>query len=208
MKYSVMLVIGALFLATFPICAASEESAVDLAVTDLECYCLPGGGFLLEARVVLATLPPGGPTFTADSVAAILTSVQFYLDGVPVDTVQYDVAAGPSGDCTGGAPECSGDCPPLQINGELIVAACAPWTVRYFDPILQDWVVADICSCIYPILKVGNSNMATQPSTLTAVVDPDDLVWEVDETNNSMTIMVGPSANDATSWGFIKALYR
>jgi hypothetical protein len=208
MKYPVMFVIGALFLTAFPICVASQDSAVDLAVTDLECYCLPGGGFMLEARVVLATMPPGGPTLAPDSVAAILTSVQFYLDGMPVDAVQYDVTVGPSGDCTGMPPDCSGYCPPLQISGEWIVAECGPWTLRYFDPILQEWVVSDVCSCTYPILMVGNSNVSTHPTTATATVDPDNLVPEMDETNNSMTIVVGPSANDATSWGLIKALYR
>jgi hypothetical protein len=45
-------------------------------------------------------------------------------------------------------------------------------------------------------------------TSLTATVDPGGDVTEIDEDNNSLTIMAGPSALQGTVWGTVKSLYR
>jgi hypothetical protein len=180
-----------------PLCVLSQEPVLDLGITDLQYTCVPGGGVLLEALVGLATV---GPT------DAIYTDVQFYLDGEPVGSVVYDAAPVTSAGCGGTPPDCSGLCTPTTINGQVIIPDCLPWHMwHYMDP---DGPEMDICSCNYLIIKADLEESGSTGMTATACIDGAGLISEMDETNNCMTISIGPSAVNNSTWGMMKALYR
>jgi hypothetical protein len=44
-------------------------------------------------------------------------------------------------------------------------------------------------------------------TTVTVIVDPDDLVEEFDESNNEITIDLAPIPNESRTWGAIKSIY-
>ncbi|MFH1219384.1 MAG: hypothetical protein V1694_02910 [Candidatus Eisenbacteria bacterium] len=197
MKRRTILLTALVVLILLPPCVRSQEPVLDLAITELQCTCLPEGGVLLEALVGLATV---------GSIDAIYTDVRFYLDGQPAGSVVYDVAAVSGGECGGTPPDCSGLCTPTLINGEVIVPDCAVWhIVHYLEP---DGPEFDICACNYFIVKADFEEGGSTGMTATAHVDDSGLVSEMDETNNSMTIFIGPSAVSNSTWGTIKALYR
>jgi hypothetical protein len=65
------------------------------------------------------------------------------------------------------------------------------------------------CGCLYVI----NKEFEPVPyslgyNTVTVTLDPYNLVPEADETNNEMTIDLGPIANDFVTWSGIKSMYR
>lgn len=69
------------------------------------------------------------------------------------------------------------------------------------------------CSCTYNGLIPFYAGWGTpEPESCTAVIDPDDLIKEWDESNNEVTIPLFPNAVDESaerlSWSTIKALYR
>jgi len=45
-------------------------------------------------------------------------------------------------------------------------------------------------------------------NTVVITLDPDDLIDETDETNNVMTIDLGPIANEFVTWSALKGMYR
>ena len=165
--------------------AIAQEPALDLAITDLTYVCLSPDSIYLEAEVQLAT---------TDSIGAIVTSVEFYADFDSVGAVLYDVTPVLPGLCKDSPyPDCDGSCEPADINGTLTTGVCMPFMGR--------------CACMYFVYK-SYTAAAEDFTSLTATIDPNGEIAEIDEDNNSLTIMAGPSALEGTLWGTLKALYR
>ncbi|MBC8426899.1 hypothetical protein H8E07_22520 [bacterium] len=65
------------------------------------------------------------------------------------------------------------------------------------------------CGCLYSIeYELPETTFVPGYTTVTVAVDPFNLVPETDETNNTMTIDLGPIANDFETWSSIKSMYR
>ena len=64
------------------------------------------------------------------------------------------------------------------------------------------------CSCHYTIEPYVEWSGFYNQQFCTVIVDPNDLVDELDETNNEMTIALGPVTTRQESWSAVKALYR
>jgi subtilase family serine protease len=45
-------------------------------------------------------------------------------------------------------------------------------------------------------------------NNVTVTIDPEGIVPELNEMNNSMTVEIGPTATQPSTWGAIKSLYR
>jgi len=185
-----------LFLVIMPAAevAFSQQPSVDLAITDIAYTCLPGDSALIEAEVQLATI---------DTTDAIVTEVQFAIDGNIVGTVVYDAEGKLPDPCELLTPPCNTAahvCSPIIINGQVVQPDC--WELIILDP------PADVCSCVYLVIKAAVVLVPGEPTLCTATVDPNNQVAEFDEDNNSMTVAVGPSLRESTVWGTIKALYK
>jgi hypothetical protein len=174
--------------------ACSQDPVIDLAVTNINYTSVSPESANVEAEIQLAT---------ADSIGSVLTDVRFYLDGIPVGSVVYDVTPTAPGPCELLGPPCEGYCAPANINGNWTEGFCAQFQKPNIEPPLY------YCVCVYLTLKPMIAGKPTgEPVTCTATVDYDDAVEETDESNNSMTIFVGPTATNGTSWGLLKSLYR
>ncbi|MBU0741365.1 hypothetical protein KKG45_02020 [bacterium] len=64
------------------------------------------------------------------------------------------------------------------------------------------------CGCKYTITPYVQWIPYAGQATLTVVVDPYNLVPEVDETNNTMTIDLEPVADETITWTAVKSIYR
>jgi hypothetical protein len=185
MKHVATLVAVFIFLLALAQGAIAQEPPLDLAITELSYACVSPGVVFLEAEVQLATI---------DSIGDIITSVEFYADGASVGAVLYDVTPVLPGLCKDSPyPDCDGSCEPTAINGTLTTGVCTPFLGR--------------CACLYLVYKPYTAAVE-EYSSLTATVDPTNDIEELDESNNSMTIMADPSAVQGTVWGTVKALYR
>jgi len=65
------------------------------------------------------------------------------------------------------------------------------------------------CGCKYTITPYVEP-VPCEPgvTTMTIVVDPNDLIPETDETNNEMTIDLGAVGDDLLTWSGVKSMYR
>jgi hypothetical protein len=185
-------VLAAVFalIAVSPMTALPQEP-IDLAIVTIEYACYPEeSSYEIYAEVELASLGDFAP---------FVTEIAFFLDETLVGAVPYDVSPTLAHPCVALGPPCDGPgrvCWPDTINGQIIEGSCA------------SWMVSGDCACIYLIWKGGIYGPVPPPSTCTATADPYNDVGELDETNNSMTIVMQPSAILGTEWGMIKSLYR
>ncbi len=163
--------------------AAIGQPNVDLSVTSLNYDEVSPGMISFQAQIQLASFGDGD---------AFVTEVRFLLDGVPVTSVPLAVGDRTAGSCsTNVPPDCDGSCPTIMIDGSSVDGVCVDYQ--------------DECVCLY--LQTVNSPEVpfSDGDQLTAVVDPDNLVEETDEDNNSFD---GPVDSGLASWGTMKALYR
>ena len=95
-------------------------------------------------------------------------------------------------------PDCgSGDC--LTIYGFFY----------YVDGVCSRSLAApNFCACVWILYPESPWFVAAGQMNCTVIVDPNDLIEEIDETNNSMTMELGPVAADPATWSTVKALYR
>ena len=172
---------------------AHASDPLDLAVTGLNCT-IEGGNVLLEAEILLAA---------TGLVDPIVTEVGFYLDGAYVGGTLYDVQPLTTSACTlTTPPECPGVCEPSEINGEIRPGFCQSWLVLQED-----------CVCVWLTLQWPDTQVPyLQQTQAMATIDPDGLILEADETNNTLVVPMGPVSvglgTPVSSWGRVKALYR
>jgi hypothetical protein len=174
----------------------SQGPVLDLAITDLAYVCLPGGTSRLDAEVQLATL---------DSIGSFNSEIRFFVDGIHVGSGFFLCDSKPKSSCEQLGPPCDDPinwCIPAIIGGKVVEGDCV--LALDFDPELPD-----SCVCIHIDWIPGEEWMPGKSAMVcTAVIDPDDFIPEMLETNNSMTIVIGPSYTQGTVWGTIKSLYR
>jgi hypothetical protein len=186
MKYSVPLLASLVLL--FGLAQyVSSQPVVDLTIQSLDYYCVSPDSIVFEALVAVRVHGFGGP---------FATGVGFELDGDPVTSLPLSIGPVGGGTCPDHVPpNCDGDCPAIDMNGEMVEGIC----INYAD---------EGCACLY--LQTVNSDPVpiAAPAVFTSVVDPDNLVEEIDETNNVMEIFAGPSPIQGTTWGTVKSLYR
>ena len=173
--------------------SARASDPLDLAVTGLNCT-IQEGHVLLEAEILLAA---------TGFVDPIVTQVGFYLDGAYVGGTVYDVMPLATSACEfTNPPECPGVCEPAEINGQIREGFCQSWLVLSED-----------CVCVWLALKWPDTQVPyLQQTEAMATIDPDGLILEADETNNTLVVPMGPVSaglgTSVSSWGRVKALYR
>jgi hypothetical protein len=78
-----------------------------------------------------------------------------------------------------------------------------------WDGDCREWPNFYNCACGYTITPyVEPVQVEPGYQTLVLTVDPNDVVPETDESNNTVTIDLGPIANDFVTWSGVKSLYR
>ncbi len=93
----------------------------------------------------------------------------------------------------------NGTCTPIAIYGvgsvDRFCTSAGTWT--------------HLCGCANVIQReFGWVDIIPGFTTVTITVDPDNLVEEIDETNNTIVVDLQPIANEAESWSAIKSMYR
>ena len=186
------LMLGALVIlgvALAPVVATAQTA--DLAMTDFTADW-DGETLTLSAEVTLST---------HGSFGTIDTEVGFYLDDYYLGSLPLLAQQLVLGSCHDDTPpNCDGYCEPIEIDGEWTTAsACMAMT----------WPVSgNLCCCVYLVPANQFSTSYHGEEMATATVDPAGAYDEGDETNNSMSIALGPIVGDARSWSQVKALYR
>ena len=167
--------------------AASAQPAVDLTVSDIQ-VVFSANNWRVLPQITLVAL---------ESQATHPLQVRIYLDSDPIETLEGQMMYDPDPSSCYGAPwpTCGGDCP--DIHGFLgdLEGVC-----------LGEGFVS--CGCSWILDLVGNWYLIGNYDSVTVIVDPDDLVTEIDEDNNQMTLYLNPVRHDAHTWAEIKALYR
>ena len=185
------LMLGALVIlgvALAPVVATAQTA--DLAMTDFTADW-DGETLTLSAEVTVST---------HGSFGTIDTEVSFYLDDYYLGSLPLLAQELILGDCHEDTPpNCEGYCEPIYIDGELITNGACVGLV---------WQLGDLCCCAYAVPAKQYPTSYHGESMATCTVDSADAYDEGDETNNSMSIALGPIAGDARSWSQVKALYR
>lgn len=120
-----------------------------------------------------------------------------FLDGIPADVSELEIGTSMSECWDKEEEDCDGDCTET-INGKAVSGICIFWK----DPI--DTCFAT-CVCSARIRGFWGFSYAGE-DMLSFELDLGDTVLEVDETNNSCSIFIGPVGTEETSWGSIKTL--
>jgi hypothetical protein len=94
------------------------------------------------------------------------------------------------------APNCGqGECLDLYTFTAYWEGNCTTWQLYQ-------------CACTYVIEPLVEWAGFYNQQFCTVIVDPNNLVDELDETNNMMTFALGPVGTESRSWSAVKALYR
>jgi hypothetical protein len=172
---------------------------IDVEVTGLVFTFPVPGTIQLTAQLTLHN--------TLTSPAVYATDIEFYLDANLVAT--KEVVMAPSGsNCTGQDPGCS-----LIICDIPNGVHCTMWMTWLAgggcDPSDPEGTCIPIEICACPLyVEIDTTSSHSGEFTATAVYDPANQVTEADETNNSLTVAIGPVPSDTRTWGAIKALFK
>jgi hypothetical protein len=133
------------------------------------------------------------------SFEPVEAEVGYYLDSYHVGSALLHLEQIALGNCHEDTPpDCDGYCEPIYVDGQLItVYSCM--AVNWSSP---------MCCCVYLVPVTPYLAPYHGEGTATVTVDPMGVHAEADETNNSMTIALGPIAGEARTWSQVKALYR
>ncbi len=92
---------------------------------------------------------------------------------------------------------CNGGCLDIYLGLGWMDGFCADNGIFY------------LCGCNYIIHKEFEwVTYVAGYESVTIQLDPENLVDEIDETNNEITINLAPVANESKSWTSIKSMYR
>jgi|GEM_PF-456788 len=131
------------------------------------------------------------------------TAIEYLVDAAPFRTAAYVARDLYQGTCRQQAyDECNlGTClsilrwDPVYMTGEVVEGTC---TRSGFD-----------CVCAYDSDEsIPDKLEYVMQNNVTVTIDPEGMVPELNEMNNSMTVEIGPTATQPSTWGAIKSLYR
>ncbi|MBU0741193.1 hypothetical protein KKG45_01775 [bacterium] len=171
--------------------AVASAQTADLVMTDFTAEW-DGETLSLTAEVAVST---------HGSFGVIDTEVGFYLDDYFLGALPLLAEQQALGTCHEQMPpNCDGFCEPIYIDGVWLTnGAC----------LAMNWPLSgNLCCCAYVMPPKQYLTPYHGESMATATVDPMGVYAEGDETNNSVSIALGPIAGDARSWSQVKALYR
>ena len=134
------------------------------------------------------------------------TNLRIYLDGVLVSEYPLELLWPSSGDCPGHMdPDCgNGTCDPMWVNGQVVWPQCMP--SMFQGPAWDD--LPPWCYCGAYMVVEDDSEPYHGESFARLVIDEDNTIPEIDETNNEVILDLAPVASEAWTWTRIKGWYR
>ncbi|MBC8426953.1 hypothetical protein H8E07_22795 [bacterium] len=171
--------------------AVASAQSVDLAMTEFTADW-DGETLTLLAEVTVSSHGSFDPVAT--EVGFYLD--QYYLGSYPLLLEQHII-----GNCHEDMPpDCDGYCEPIYIDDQLTTAAAC---------LAMNWSLqGNLCCCVYVVPMTPYLTPYHGEQTVTATADPQGIYAEGDETNNSMSIALGPIAAETRTWSHVKTLYR
>jgi len=189
MKTLCLLLISGL-LALAVVGASAQE--IDLSVSNIE-VDVQGGGMYINPTINLRAF---------GNIPAIDTTIDIYFDGIFAESLPWQIVPFESGTCPLNVyPDCDGNCNDLVLG-----------SVTYYGSCYDEYIAAQTlwrCACRWYTYGEGQIfHPIVDQATVTVKIDLPESVPEWDETNNELTIDLGPVGDDSPTWSSMKSMFR
>ena len=184
----VTLLVAGLLLGSLAATAWAQPS-LDLSVKCCE-IGFSADNWRLNATISLTAIEPQAPH---DLTVRLMVDGEF-LESCTT-TLSYNPASVFCYDCEG--PDCTGNsCPRLTgFNCEGVEGVC-------------NYAAFGGCGCTWNLSLCSCWMLISDQESAVIILDPDDEIAELDETNNMLTVDLTPVSAVHEAWSSIKALYR
>lgn len=193
MNWTWLAILGCV-LCTMATTATAQEPDLDLVLNDVEVLVFPDKSNSFQLRPNVGIWNKGNLLNHAIDVAQVYGPIgqQLINDAITYIQQEHNCWWQPITNCAGG--EC------LDIYS--IYYGTATGTCASGGFLMH-------CGCYYVIdYELPETTFVPGYTTVEINVDPFNLVTETDETNNTMTIDLGPIANEIKTWSTVKSMYR